>query len=142
MTLRVSEVADYEIPPGARSGPIGVTDWSWLIKVQKRGWGKESIRRIARIGQIRLVENLLSEQLLCDHDALNLVGPLVDLGDLGIAHETLRREVGRIPVSPEQLDSIGRHRHRSVRSEALRHRSDHRKLAVGVARVNHAARAI
>jgi hypothetical protein len=38
-------------------------------------------------------QNILAEQALRDHDPLHLVRPLVDLGDLRIAHESLGREV-------------------------------------------------
>src|SRR5690349_8486980 len=38
----------------------------------------------------------VAEQGLRDHDPLHLVGALVDLGDLRVAHETLGREIARV----------------------------------------------
>ncbi len=56
----------------------------------------------------------LLEEMLGHDDALDLVGSFVDLGDLGVAHEPLHREVLREPVAAEQLDSVDCDAHRRV----------------------------
>ena len=43
----------------------------------------------------------LLQQLAGDHHALDLVGALVDLGDLGVAHHPLDREVLGVAVAAE-----------------------------------------
>src|SRR5262245_39746085 len=54
------------------------------------------------------------EQVLRDHDPLNLVRALVDLRDLGVAHEPLGRRVLRVAEAAEQLHAVGRDPHRGV----------------------------
>src|SRR6476661_7123218 len=39
-----------------------------------------------------------------DHQALDLVGALVDLGDLGVAHHPLDRILADVAISAEDLD--------------------------------------
>ena len=54
-----------------------------------------------------------------DHHALHLVGALVDLGDLGVAHHPLDREVLRVAGPAEQLDGVRGHLHGDVGRERL-----------------------
>src|SRR5258706_552702 len=59
----------------------------------------EKRRRTWLIGSRSLRGNLLAspaEETLGDHDALNLIRSLVDLRDLGIAHEALGRNIPRV----------------------------------------------
>src|SRR5690349_6403179 len=64
------------------------------------------------------LRSLLEELAGHDH-ALDLVGALVDLGDLGVAHHALDREVAGVAVAPEQLHRVGRDLHRGVGRERL-----------------------
>src|SRR3954469_13586083 len=52
-----------------------------------------------------------------DDHALDLVGALVDLRDLGVAHHPLDRVVVDVPVAAEDLHGVDGHRHRRVRRE-------------------------
>src|SRR3954468_9634214 len=83
---------------------------------------------------------LLSLHLAGDHDALDLVGSLVDLRDLRVAHHALHRVLGHVSVPPEHLDGLDGHLHRDIRGEQLRHRGVDRKLRVGA--VGHGARLV
>src|SRR3954451_2041635 len=49
-----------------------------------------------------------------DHEALDLVGALVDLRDLGVAHVALDRVLGHVAVAAEYLHGLDGHRHRGV----------------------------
>src|SRR5215213_6556108 len=65
------------------------------------------------------------------HDqALDLVGALVDLGDLGVAHHPLDGEVLGEAVAAEQLNGIGRDLHGHVGGVALRCRAEEREVLV------------
>ena len=64
----------------------------------------------------------LAQQRARHHHALNLVGALVDLGDLGVAHHPLDREVLRVAGAAEQLHRVGGDLHRDIGGEALRRR--------------------
>ena len=57
-----------------------------------------------------------------DHEALDLVRALVDLGDLRVAHHALDRVLVDVAVAAEHLDRLDGHRHRGVGGEQLRHR--------------------
>ena len=70
------------------------------------------------------------EQLAGHDDALDLVGALVDLGDLGVAHHPLEREVRRVAGAAEQLDRIGRDPHRHVGGVALGGRAEEGEVLV------------
>src|SRR5690349_18192950 len=61
----------------------------------------------------------LLQQLTGHDEALDLVGALVDLGDLRVAHHPLEREVARVAGAAEQLDGVGRDLHRDVGGVAL-----------------------
>src|SRR3954471_20094354 len=50
----------------------------------------------------------------CDHDSLDLVGALVDLRDLGVAHVALDRVLVDEAVAAEHLDGLDAHPHRRV----------------------------
>src|SRR3954466_7011990 len=56
-----------------------------------------------------------------DHEALDLVRALVDLGDLCVAHHPLDRILVHVAVAAEDLDCLDRDRHRGVGREELRH---------------------
>src|SRR5881628_875000 len=58
-------------------------------------------------------------QLAGDHHALDLVGALVDLGDLCVAHEALDGILARVAVAAEDLHGIGRDLHCGVAGETL-----------------------
>src|SRR5882757_5652689 len=72
-----------------------------------------------------------------DHQALDLVGALEDLVDLGVAHEALDLEVAHVAGAAEDLYRVGRHLHRRVAGEALEHRRLGRE-AVPLFAVGHA----
>src|SRR5438445_7702561 len=63
-----------------------------------------------------------TEQRPGNHHALDLVGALIDLGDLCVSHHSLDRVVGDVAVTTEQLDAVRGHPHRHVRGEELGHR--------------------
>src|SRR5690606_9506708 len=46
-----------------------------------------------------------------DDDPLDLIGPFVDLGDLGVAHETFHGEVPDVAVAAQDLDRVDGHLH-------------------------------
>src|SRR5690606_30259574 len=52
-------------------------------------------------------------------DPLDLVGALVDLGDLGVAHHALDREVGGVTGAAEELDGVGGDFHGHIGGKAL-----------------------
>src|SRR6266545_4107762 len=60
------------------------------------------------------------EQFPCDHEALDLGGALVDLVELGVAHQLLDGELFHVPVAAEDLHGISRDFHADVRGEPLR----------------------
>src|SRR6185437_16213722 len=72
------------------------------------------------------------EQLAGHDQALDLVGALVDLGDLGVAHHPLDRVVLDVPVAAEQLDRIGGDVHGHVGREALGRRGEEGQVAAAV----------
>src|SRR2546422_227722 len=47
------------------------------------------------------------EEIASDDDTLDLVGALVDLRDLGVAHEALHRVLARVAVAAEDLHGVG-----------------------------------
>ena len=79
---------------------------------------------------------LLAQHLAGDHEPLDLVRALVDLGDLRVAHHPLDRVLLHVPVPAEHLDGVGRHRHRGVGAEELRDRRELRQLGPVDARVD------
>src|SRR5436309_9978434 len=62
------------------------------------------------------------EYFLRDHEPLDLTGALVDLEQLGVAHQLLDRVLLDVAVAAEDLHRVGRHLHRGVGGEALRER--------------------
>ena len=68
------------------------------------------------------------EDLLRDHEPLDLRGALVDLEQLRVAHELLDRVLLDVAVAAEHLDGVGRDLHRRVGGEALRERRVERRL--------------
>ena len=59
-----------------------------------------------------------SEEGPCDDEPLDLLRPLVELGDLRVAHHPLDRVLVDIAVSAQHLDGIRRHTHRGVAADA------------------------
>src|SRR5215210_1138372 len=55
-----------------------------------------------------------------DDEPLDLRGPLVDLEQLGVAHELLDRVLLHVAVAAEDLHRVGRDLHRRLGGEALR----------------------
>src|SRR5882724_11955116 len=60
------------------------------------------------------------EQLASDYEPLDLGGALVDLVQLGVAHQLLDRVFLHVPIAAEDLHRVGRDLHAGVRREALR----------------------
>src|SRR2546429_7241394 len=54
------------------------------------------------------------EQVAGDDHPLDLVRPLVDLGDLRVAHHALHRVLAHVAVASEHLDRVGGDLHRHV----------------------------
>lgn len=50
---------------------------------------------------------------------VDLIGPLPNLGDLGVAHQSFGAEILDIPVSSMQLHALGRDAHSHVRGPQL-----------------------
>src|SRR6188474_1886545 len=67
------------------------------------------------------------EDLLRDHEPLDLRGALVDLEQLRVAHELLDRVLLDVAVAAEDLDRVGGHLHRRVGGETLRERGLQRR---------------
>src|SRR5829696_4596734 len=76
------------------------------------------------------------EYLTSNHEPLDLRGALVDLEELGVAHELLDRVLLDVAVAAEDLDRVGGDLHCRIRAEALRERRVERGLAA-VAVVEH-----
>src|SRR5688572_5705631 len=51
------------------------------------------------------------EDVVSDDQAVDLVGALVDLGALGVAHHPLDGELARVAATPEELHGICRDAH-------------------------------
>ena len=65
----------------------------------------------------------LPKELAGDDVALDLIGPLVDLGDLGVSIQTLDLESADIAAAAENLHRVGGVLDRGVGGEALGHRA-------------------
>ena len=63
----------------------------------------------------------LAEQRPRDDQPLDLLGPLVELGDLRVAHHPLDRELVDVAVSAQDLDGIGRDPHGGVTGDEFTH---------------------
>ena len=72
----------------------------------------------------------LAEQRPRDDEPLDLLGSLVELGDLRVAHHPLDRELVDVAVAPQHLDGVGGDPHRGVPG----HEFTHRRPAAGVGR--------
>ena len=70
------------------------------------------------------------QQLARHHDPLHLVGALVDLGDLGVAHHPLDGVVAGVAVAAEHLDGVRGDLHRDVGGEALGGGAEEREVLV------------
>src|SRR5215207_9435074 len=67
----------------------------------------------------RLLDLAGKERLPCDHQPLDLRGPLVELHDLRVAHQLLDRVLLDEAVPAVDLDRVNRDLHGRVRGEAL-----------------------
>ena len=65
----------------------------------------------------------LPHQITRDNHALDLRSPLVDLQQLGVAHQFLDYELLRVAVAAENLHRIGGRAHRGVPAERFRTRA-------------------
>src|ERR1051325_6326035 len=63
---------------------------------------------------------LREEDLLRNHEPLNLTRALVDLEELRVAHQLLDRILLDVPVAAEDLHRVGCDLHRRVGGEGLR----------------------
>src|SRR6266850_1929022 len=93
-----------------------------LRKVRRcrRGWRRSLIEIPRWIGpEGRIDVSGLAQELLGDDHPLDLVRALVDLGDLGVAHEALHRKLLRVAVAAEDLHRVGGRLHGGVRGQAL-----------------------
>src|SRR6266404_9443703 len=87
-----------------------------------RRWTRDGARRSLIDSSVRGWRSGLAQELLGDDHALDLVRALVDLGDLGVAHEALDRELAGVAVAAEDLHRVGGHLHGGIGGQALRHR--------------------
>src|SRR3954453_20533971 len=78
---------------------------------------KAGLGRGARRG--RLLDAPREQRLACDDEALDLRRALVELHDLGVAHQLLDRVVLDEAVAPVDLYGVRRDLHRGVGREAL-----------------------
>src|SRR5438445_12703343 len=65
-----------------------------------------------------------TQQRTRNHDALNLVRALIDLGYLRVSHHSFDRVVRDVSVTAEDLHAVGRDLHRHVGGEELGHGRD------------------
>ena len=72
-----------------------------------------SIKELAEYLGVK-IKNLAAEQSSGHHQALDLVGALVDLGDLRVTHHPFDWEIPGVAVATEELHRVGRHLHRHV----------------------------
>src|SRR5688572_14698503 len=63
----------------------------------------------------------LAEQCPCDDQALDLLRPLVQLGDLRVTHHPLDRELIDIAITAQDLDGVGRDPHGVVTGHEFTH---------------------
>src|SRR5580704_16662014 len=82
--------------------------WSWTWEIALRTSGQ---RPVLALGEVA-----------ADDEALDLVGALEDLHDLGLAHVPLDGEVRGVTRAAEHLDRVGGHPHRVVCGGHLRDR--------------------
>src|SRR4051812_29448534 len=75
-----------------------------------------------------------------DHETLDLVRALIDLGDLGVAHVALDRILAHVAVAAEHLYGLDGDVHRGVGGEQLGHRGV--LAAVGLVAVDLGARPV
>src|SRR5438270_13137761 len=91
---------------------------------------------------LRFPELRIAQEAAGDHHPLDLVGSLVDLGDLGVPEVALHREVLDVAVAAEELDTVRRDLHGRVRRKALGHRPDLLQLATRVTLVDEGGGAV
>src|SRR6476646_1670128 len=84
----------------------------------------------------------LAQHLAGDHEPLDLLRALVDLRDLGVAHEALDRVLLDVAVAAEDLHRVGRHGHGDVAALELRHRRRLRQLLALDTLVGHPPEAV
>src|SRR5215831_6011384 len=112
--------------PGSDRGPVTV----WMTPIftvgacarSTAGKPSEAAPAAAPLSNVRrpmaMIPPLL-EQLAGDDDALDLVRALVDLHDLGVAHEALDRELPRVADAAKDLHRVSGDPHGGVAGEAL-----------------------
>ena len=61
------------------------------------------------------------DKMLADDGALNLIGALIDLQNLGIAHHLLNRILAHVAVAAEYLHGIGGDAHAHIGCKQLCH---------------------
>src|SRR5208337_3381739 len=57
----------------------------------------------------------------CYDQSLNLICPLVNLGNFGVAHHSLHRELPDVPIAAEHLHRLGSDPHGHIGAYALSH---------------------
>src|SRR4051794_24777885 len=81
-------------------------------------WGFRVFSRSSLFDMILLIS---AELLGRDHDALDLGGSLVDLGDLGVAEVPLDDVFLGVPIAAVNLDGLGGNPHRGLGGGELGH---------------------
>ena len=94
--------------------------------------GRAALRPPALAGPARASASDALDQRVGHDQAVDLVGALVDLGALGVAHVALDGELARVAAAAEELDGVRGHAHGRVRCRPLGQR---RNLADGLAAV-------
>src|SRR5579862_4449639 len=100
----------------ARSRRLSDPSFSAAAAGSGTGFVRTTIRR-AISWWLRLA---LAQQRASDDEPLDLLGALVQLGDLGVAHHPLHGEVVGVTVPAEDLHRIGGHGHGRVTGHELR----------------------
>src|SRR5262249_27313839 len=134
LTTRASR---FSSSSGSKGSPDGSGPWTndgTILTIASGSWhrparsrpsqrcsGSAPISSRSAVAPVRRRPEL-AEQLAGDHHPLDLVGALVDLGDLRVAHHPLDRELPGVAIAAEELDGVDRHLHRNIGSEGLCHR--------------------
>ena len=108
---------------GLRRGPAGRPAPSRSPAEAGSGTGLMSTTmRTRRLSSRLAAQRALAEQCARDDEPLDLLRPLVELRDLGVAHHPLDRELVDIAVSAQDLHGVGRDPHRGVTGDEFTHR--------------------
>src|SRR5882672_1316834 len=117
-TLSVGDWARSTVGKPSAAAPTAVPAAFKKVRRCTRGFRRSLIDIPRWIG----VSSELAQELLGDDHSLDLIRALVDLGDLGVAHEALHRKLLRVAVAAEDLHRVGGRLHGGVRGQALGHR--------------------